>query len=122
MGKLRACYLLVVICLWSACSTQKEFQGTPRTIDTKEHPLPVSETDVLSPNHVKEPQNLTEYVVQPGDTLFSICRAFGMRIEELQSLNNLTGTELRAGQILLVRNPIRANRQKQTIIHDLPMR
>ena len=50
------------------------------------------------------PTNTQVYTVQAGDTLFSIARRFGMTVEELMSLNNLTSTSLQIGQQLLVRS------------------
>jgi membrane-bound lytic murein transglycosylase D len=42
------------------------------------------------------------YVVQPGDTLWSIARKTGLTIEQLKRLNNLTDSKLKAGQTLKV--------------------
>ncbi|MEF2278856.1 LysM peptidoglycan-binding domain-containing protein [Deinococcus sp. YIM 134068] len=41
--------------------------------------------------------------VQPGDTAFSLARAHGLSVEALLALNGLSGPELRAGQVLRVR-------------------
>ncbi|KQR40995.1 LysM peptidoglycan-binding domain-containing M23 family metallopeptidase [Deinococcus sp. Leaf326] len=40
------------------------------------------------------------YTVKPGDTLYSIARAGGVRVAELQRLNNLSGTTISVGQVL----------------------
>jgi LysM repeat protein len=45
------------------------------------------------------------YVVQPGDTLFSLAERFGTTVGELKSLNNLTSDTLRVGQTLRVPQP-----------------
>ena len=42
------------------------------------------------------------YVVQPGDTLFSIAQRFGTTVTELVRLNSLTSTEIFPGQVLRV--------------------
>jgi murein DD-endopeptidase MepM/ murein hydrolase activator NlpD len=42
------------------------------------------------------------YTVQPKDTLFGIAKKFGIGVEELKTLNNLTSNELRVGQVLTV--------------------
>ncbi|HHY92124.1 MAG TPA: LysM peptidoglycan-binding domain-containing protein [Firmicutes bacterium] len=42
------------------------------------------------------------YVVQPGDTLWSIARRFGVTVEEIMRANNLTTTELTPGQQLQI--------------------
>lgn len=41
-----------------------------------------------------------EYVVQPGDTLYSIAKRHGMTTAELSDLNNLRGADLQPGQRL----------------------
>ncbi|MGE5549867.1 MAG: LysM peptidoglycan-binding domain-containing protein [Bacteroidota bacterium] len=42
------------------------------------------------------------YVVQPGETLFSIARRFGTTVTELVRLNALTSTDIFPGQVLRV--------------------
>ncbi|MGI6128672.1 MAG: LysM peptidoglycan-binding domain-containing protein [bacterium] len=42
------------------------------------------------------------YVVQPGDTLWSISRLFGISEQEIMTLNNLTTTEIMPGQELVI--------------------
>jgi LysM repeat protein len=42
------------------------------------------------------------YTVQPKDTLFGIAKKFGIGVEELKTLNNLTSNEIRVGQVLNV--------------------
>lgn len=46
--------------------------------------------------------NTNEYQVQQSDTLYSIAKKFGTSIEELKTINNLNGTDVRAGQTLVV--------------------
>lgn len=46
----------------------------------------------------------TYYTVRPGDTLYRIASLHNMTINELRSLNNLTGDAIRVGQELLVRS------------------
>jgi len=50
------------------------------------------------------PANLTNdyYTVQSGDTLYKISQRFGLTVNELKSLNNLTSDTLSIGQILKV--------------------
>lgn len=50
------------------------------------------------------PQQVT-YVVKSGDTLYSIARRFGLSVEMLQRLNDLSGTNIQVGQTLVVRPP-----------------
>jgi len=42
------------------------------------------------------------YVVKKGDTLWSIARAYGLTVEKLKSLNNLTSNILSIGQKLII--------------------
>ncbi len=42
------------------------------------------------------------YTVKSGDTLYGIARMFGLTIDELKSLNNLTSNTLSIGQVLKV--------------------
>lgn len=58
--------------------------------------------DKSSKSHRKEKQEyiVATYTVVRGDTLFSISKRYNVSIKELQSLNNLSGTELSVGQVL----------------------
>ncbi|WP_299226835.1 lytic transglycosylase domain-containing protein [Sulfurihydrogenibium sp.] len=42
------------------------------------------------------------YIVQKGDTLFSIARKFGVSVDVLKNLNNLEDENIKAGQELLI--------------------
>ncbi len=44
------------------------------------------------------------YTVQQGDTLFGIAARYGISVDELKRLNNLTSNEIRVGQVLDVPN------------------
>jgi len=49
------------------------------------------------------PANYQVYVVQAGDTLWSVARTFGVTVDEIAKANNLQDTtSLRAGQQLLI--------------------
>ncbi|RZK11317.1 MAG: LysM domain-containing protein [Hymenobacter sp.] len=45
---------------------------------------------------------LATHIVQPGDTLFSIARRFGLSLEELKRLNHLATDQVKLGQKLVV--------------------
>ena len=47
----------------------------------------------------------TLYVVRVGDTLFSIARRFGVTAQAIMTANNLTGTNIHAGQQLYIPLP-----------------
>ncbi len=44
------------------------------------------------------------YVVEPGDTLYQIANNFGVKIEEIIKLNDLTSTILTVGETLIIPN------------------
>ncbi|HWB64340.1 MAG TPA: LysM peptidoglycan-binding domain-containing protein, partial [Chitinophagales bacterium] len=45
---------------------------------------------------------ISQYEVQPSDTLYSIAHKFNVSVEQLKSINNLSDTDIKAGQTLLV--------------------
>ncbi|MCC6455443.1 MAG: LysM peptidoglycan-binding domain-containing protein [Caldilineaceae bacterium] len=45
---------------------------------------------------------VTTYVVQRGDTLFSIARRYGTTVEALRAANGLNSNDIRAGQLLYI--------------------
>lgn len=51
---------------------------------------------------VKKEYIIATYTVVKGDTLYSISKKHNISVKELQSLNNLNGTELNVGQVLNV--------------------
>ncbi len=44
------------------------------------------------------------YYVKAGDTLYSIARNFGVSVDDIKRLNNLTSNTLSIGQSLLIPN------------------
>ena len=60
--------------------------------------------EVLVIPEVEEPETPNEniYIVQSGDTLYSIANKYGMTVDELKALNNLTSNTLSIGQELVV--------------------
>ncbi len=53
-----------------------------------------------------------DYTVKAGDNLYSIANAFGMSVDEIMKINNLTSTTLSIGQVLKV---------KQNYFSDIPL-
>ena len=58
-----------------------------------------------APVHAQEQPAPDTYVVEAGDTLYSIARRFGISVATLQRLNDLQGTTIEVGQTLVVRPP-----------------
>ena len=59
---------------------------------------------------LRAPQPATQnapqpYVVQPGDTLFSLAQHYGVTVEAIQQANNLTSDNIYAGQTLSIPRP-----------------
>ena len=51
----------------------------------------------------EENEEQQEYIVQKGDTLWSIAKKFGISVDELKSLNNIENNLLSIGQSLIVK-------------------
>ncbi len=49
------------------------------------------------------PEDVTTYIVQKGDSLWSIANKFNTTVENLRKLNNLTSDILQVGQILIIK-------------------
>ena len=67
--------------------------------------IPTSSIDVPDDNY-------QTYVVKSGDTLYKIANNYGMSVDELIEINNLSGTNLTIGQVLKV---------KQNYFSDIPL-
>jgi LysM repeat protein len=73
---------------------------------TVTHTLPVTTTTV--PAACARPAGWTTYTVQPGITLFSIARAVGSSVDELQAANCLPdANRIAEGDVLFVPRPLR---------------
>lgn len=59
-------------------------------------------TPVLAPSPTPK---YVIYVVQAGDTLFSLARRYGTTVEAIMSLNHLSNSNIRVGQELLIPAP-----------------
>ena len=49
------------------------------------------------------------YTVKPGDTLWEIARMFGISVDELKAMNNLTSNIISIGQVLKVKGDLMPN-------------
>lgn len=50
-------------------------------------------------------QKAGTHVVAPGQTLFAVARQYDVTVSQIKTWNNLSGTDLREGQQLIVREP-----------------
>ncbi|WP_156874779.1 LysM peptidoglycan-binding domain-containing protein [Thermodesulfobacterium hveragerdense] len=67
-----------------------------------------AKTSTSSKNNLVQtslPESPSVYVVKKGDTLFSIAKKFGISVEDLKRINQLSGNSLRVGQTLIVKIP-----------------
>lgn len=55
-----------------------------------------------SKNKQEDADNPRTYTVQPGDTLYSISRKFGVTVDALRQKNNISGNALSPGQVLSI--------------------
>ncbi len=55
----------------------------------------------VKPN-IQKPKDMRKYVVQKGDTLYSISRKYNIQVTELKSYNNLSDNTIAIGQVLRV--------------------
>jgi peptidoglycan lytic transglycosylase D len=46
---------------------------------------------------------LLQYVVQPGDSLWTIARRHRISVRDLSAANNLGGTRLKTGQLIVIK-------------------
>jgi LysM repeat protein len=60
-----------------------------------------NETDSIS--SVRDTAMIEQYIVQKGDTLYSISRRFGLSVEELKQKNDLPDNGIQIGQALQLR-------------------
>ncbi|MDO4671024.1 MAG: LysM peptidoglycan-binding domain-containing protein, partial [Aerococcus sp.] len=74
--------------------------------------MPAEPTETVEDTPVVE-EKATSYVVQPGDTLSAIGAQFGLTVEELQVLNQLTSDFIYSGQDLNVNSDDVAAAQAQ---------
>jgi LysM repeat protein len=70
-------------------------------------PISEAKTAPSSKNLIQTslPESPSVYVVKKGDTLFSIAKKFGVSVEELKRINQLSDHSLKVGQSLIVKIP-----------------
>jgi LysM repeat protein len=76
---------------------------TPKPVEAQPDPAPIIPPVVVPPTPDPSPTLQPVYhTVQPGDTLYSLSRRYGTTVENIQSLNGLSGTLIRVGQQLRI--------------------
>jgi len=88
--------------------TQINQNTTQPAQDTLSHAVPPVVS--ANPNVIKAPADSVNqsptanklYTVQQGDTLYNISKRFGLTVDELKSLNNMTDNNIKIGQQLVV--------------------
>jgi len=80
-----------------------ELLGRYCTTPTPGAPTPTLPTVTLTPTPTPHPaQQAFPYVVQPGDTLFSLAQRFGVTVQAIMTANGLMSSQLLAGQTLII--------------------
>jgi LysM repeat protein len=70
---------------------------------------------LLIPTETQTPSNDNIYIVQSGDTLYSIARKLGLSVSELMEYNNLKSNILSIGQILKIPTTTSVNYEYYTV-------
>lgn len=98
-----------------------KYGTTPNVIirknNLKNNTLTVGQTltipsDVESTGDYSDMSNFNTYVVQRGDSLYSIANAYNVSVNDLRNINNLTSDILSLGQVLII--PGNLNRNSNT--------
>lgn len=98
-----------------------KYGTTPNVIirknNLKNNTLTVGQTltipsDVESTGDYSDMSNFNTYVVQRGDSLYSIANAYNVSVNDLRNINNLTSDILSVGQVLII--PENSNRNSNT--------
>ncbi|WP_051221267.1 LysM peptidoglycan-binding domain-containing protein [Eremococcus coleocola] len=83
-------------------------------------------SDLIHPNQklrvyasASKPVNAETHTVQKGEYLYLISRKYGMTVNELKRLNNLTSNYLKSGQVLRIKSQNKNNNNKVNIKNNL---
>lgn len=69
-------------------------------------PAPAPVKPAPAPTAKPTPASGTEYIVQKGDTLFSIAKRFNVKMSDLQAINNIADPNvIKVGQKLIIPAP-----------------
>jgi LysM repeat protein len=80
---------------WNKLSSNKIMKGQYLTIRT-------SSTNYTPPEYTKNEQKTFRYKVKKGETLGGIAEKFHVSVKDLQRWNNISGTNIRASQLLSI--------------------
>ena len=69
---------------------------------------------LIIPNSEQPTNSLNTYTVKSGDSLYKIANLYGITVNELKALNNLTNNLLSIGQILKVPDSKKANQNNNS--------
>ena len=64
--------------------------------------LTIGQQLIIKESNTLPPQDTTIYIVQKGDTLYSIANKFNLTVDKLKELNNLNSNTLTVGQELII--------------------
>ncbi len=117
--RIPALLLIVFACAVAGAQATKHVVAKGETLYSIARHYGVSVDSIISANGIKDASKILpglsliipgtlatrSYIVQKGDTLYSIARAHGMSVDELKSINTMTGSTIVPGQSLLVRTP-----------------
>ena len=67
--------------------------------------VPPVTTATATPVLTSTAETSQRYVVQQGDTLFSLARRYGVTVEDIQQANNLADDDIYVGQQLIIPAP-----------------
>ena len=91
--------------------------------------IPEIELEVVEAPIKADPQQIStkknryfEHTVQPKETLFSIAKLYGIGLETLKYINNLSGNDIHLGQIVLLPTALKDRKtqeNKKYVIHQV---
>jgi LysM repeat protein len=99
--------VIIVTATFSATDTPLPLPSATGTVTTilEPSPTPLPSETQTPPNTVTPSSTPVVYTVQRGDTLGGIALRFGVTVEALQALNNLSSTMIYVGEVLQIPKP-----------------
>ena len=102
--------LLVVVIGWWQFGRQGDDSRPPSEARAGAFPPPQNTVDAPSRTAGADERQtgpfIQRHTVQEGQTLLGIVAQYGVTVEDVQAANNLSGTQIRAGEILLIPVPL----------------